>query len=159
MMARLFTQTGAKNYQGPTSNGYAILAGNVRMPVGPQTIIENPLNRKSVFSKVDYELTPGVTAYGQVLYVDSTVNTSSGYSLTQFGNLTTIPVTNPFIPKDLATLLASRPNPNAPFTWNGRYVGIPVKSWEERYISAQYLGGLKGSLPDQGLDLGCVRIL
>jgi iron complex outermembrane recepter protein len=143
----LFTQTGAKNYLGPTSNGYALLAGNVRMPVGPQTIIENPLDRKSVFSKVDYELIPGLTAYGQVLYVDSTVNTSSGYSLTQFGNLTTIPVTNPFIPKDLATLLASRPNPNASFTWNGRYVGIPVKSWEEHYTTAQYLGGLKGSLP------------
>jgi len=143
----LFTQTGAKNYLGPTNNGYAILAGNVRMPVGPQTIIENPLDRKSIFSKVDYQLVPGVTLYGQVLYVDSTVTTSSGRSLTQFGTLTTIPVTNPFIPADLATLLASRPNATAPFTWNGRYVGIPVKSWDEQYTTAQYLGGLKGSLP------------
>src|SRR5262249_40285426 len=41
----LFTQTGAKNYKGPTDTGYAILAGNVRMPVGPQTIIQNPLDR------------------------------------------------------------------------------------------------------------------
>lgn len=143
----LFTQTGAKNYLGPTSNGYAILSGNVRMPVGPQTIIENPLDRKSVFSKADYQLLPDVTLYGQVLYVDSTVTTSSGYSLTQFGTLTTIPVTNPFIPADLAKLLASRPNPNAPFTWNTRYVGIPVKSWDEHYTTAQYLGGLKGTLP------------
>jgi iron complex outermembrane receptor protein len=143
----LFTQTGAKNYQGPTSNGYAILAGNVRMPVGPQTIIQNPLDRKSVFSKVDYQVAPGLSAYGQVLYVDSRVTTSSGRSLTQFGNLTTIPVTNPFIPADLATLLASRPNPTAPFTWNGRYVGIPVKSWDEGYTTAQYLGGLRGGLP------------
>jgi len=143
----LFTQTGARNYQGPTSNGYAILAGNVRMPVGPQTIIENPLDRKSVFSKVDYQLNPAVTLYGQVLYVDSLVTTSSGKSLTQFGTLTTIPVTNPFIPQDLATLLASRPNPTAPFTWNGRYVGLPAKSWDEQYTTAQYIGGMKGSLP------------
>jgi iron complex outermembrane receptor protein len=143
----LFTQTGAKNYKGPTSNGYAILGGNVRMPVGPQTIIENPLNRKSVFSKVDYQLVPGVTVYGQALYVDSTVTTSSGRSLTQFGNLTIIPATNPFIPADLATLLATRPTPTAPFTWNGRYVGIPVKSWDEHYTTAQYLGGLRGGLP------------
>ena len=143
----LFTQTGAKNYQGPTSNGYAVLAGNVRMPVGPQTIIENPLDRKSIFSKVDYQLADNLTAYGQVLYVDSSVTTSSGYSLTQFGTLTTIPVTNPYIPADLATLLASRPNPTAPFTWNTRYVGIPVKSWDEQYTTAQYLGGLKGALP------------
>src|SRR3989440_149175 len=143
----LFTQTGAKNYRGPTMNGYAILAGNVRMPVGPQTIIENPLQRKSVFSKVDYALAPQVTVYGQVLYVDSDVFTSSGRSLTQFGTLTTIPVTNPFIPADLRALLATRPNPNAPFTWNGRYVGLPVKSWDEQYTTAQYLGGLRGSLP------------
>ena len=32
----LFTQTGARNYKGPTTDGYAIIAGNVRMPVGPQ---------------------------------------------------------------------------------------------------------------------------
>jgi iron complex outermembrane recepter protein len=143
----LFTQTGARNYLGPTTNGYAIIGGNVRMPVGPQTIVLNPLNRKSIFSKFDYEITPAVTAYGQVLYVNSDVFTSSGKSLTQFGTLTTIPVTNPLIPKDLATLLASRPNPAAPFTWNGRYVGIPAKSWDEQYDTAQYLAGLKGSLP------------
>jgi outer membrane receptor protein involved in Fe transport len=143
----LFTQTGAKNYQGPTTNGYAILGGNVRMPVGPQTVIMNPLDRKSVFSKFDYQVVPGVTAYGQVMYVSSDVFTSSGKSLTQFGTLTTIPVTNPFIPASLATLLASRPNLTAPFTWNGRYVGLPAKSWDEQYTMAQYIGGLKGSLP------------
>jgi outer membrane receptor protein involved in Fe transport len=143
----LFTQTGAKNYKGPTSDGYAILAGNVRMPVGPQVIIQNPLDRKSVFTKFDYQLLPAITTYGQILYVDSDVLTNSGRSLTQFGTLTTIPVTNPFIPNDLKALLASRPNPTAPFTWNGRYVGIPTKSWDEQYTTAQYLGGVKGALP------------
>lgn len=144
----LFTQTGAKNYQGPTnSNDFAIIAGNVRMPVGPQTIIQNPLKRYNFFSKFDYELTPDITGYGQVLYVDSHVDTSSGRSLTQFGVLTTIPVTNPFIPTDLRTLLASRPNPTAPFTWNGRYVGIPAKSWDEHYTTSQFLGGFRGALP------------
>ncbi len=143
----LFTQTGAKNYQGPTTNGYAILAGNVRMPVGPQTIIQNPLDRKSIFSKVDFDINPALTLYGQFLYVDSDVTTSSGHSLTQFGTLTTIPVTNPFIPADLATLLASRPNPAAPFTWNGRYVGIPNKAWDEDYKTSQFLVGAKGLIP------------
>jgi iron complex outermembrane receptor protein len=143
----LFTQTGAKNYQGPTTNDYAIIAGNVRMPVGPQTIIENPLDRKSLFTKADFDLNPYVTLYGQFMYVDSDVFTSSGHSLTQFGNLTTIPVTNPFIPADLATLLASRPNPTAPFTWNGRYVGIPNKAWDEDYKTSQFLAGAKGIIP------------
>ena len=143
----LFTETGAKNYQGPTSGAYQIIGGNVRMPVGPQTTIENPLERKSIFSKLDYELTPTITAYGQFMYVDSDVYTSSGHSLTQFGTLTTIPVTNPFIPADLRTLLASRPDPTAPFTWNGRYVGITDKAWDEDYKTTQFLGGLRGDLP------------
>ncbi len=52
-----------------------------------------------------------------------------------------------YIPADLRTLLASRANPNAPFTWNGRYVGIPSKAWDEQYTTAQYLGGLRGTLP------------
>jgi iron complex outermembrane receptor protein len=142
----LFTQTGAKNYKGPTTGDYAIIAGNVRMPVQKGFIVQNPLTRKSVFSKFDYELGP-VTTYGQVLYVDSSVFTSTGNSLTQFGTLTTIPVTNPFIPNDLRTLLASRPTPGAPFTWNGRYVGVPFKSWDEQYTTAQYLGGVRGQLP------------
>jgi outer membrane receptor protein involved in Fe transport len=144
----LFTQTGAKNYQGPSAqDGYAIIAGNVRMPVGPQTIIQNPLDRSSIFSKFDYELLPQVTAYGQFMYVDSEVTTSSGRSLTQFGALTTIPISNPFIPADLQTLLASRPNAAAPFTWNGRYVGLPAKAWDEHYTTSQYLAGLRGDLP------------
>jgi iron complex outermembrane receptor protein len=143
----LFTQTGAVNYRGPTTEGYRVIAGNVRMPVQKTFFVQNPLDRKSVFTKFDYEAGP-VTAYGQILYVDSEVFTSSGGSLTQFGALTTIPVTNPFIPDDLRTLLASRAsNANAPFTWNGRYVGIPAKSWNEQYTTAQYLGGLKGALP------------
>jgi outer membrane receptor protein involved in Fe transport len=143
----LFTQTGAKHYLGPTSGGYNIIAGNVRMPVGPQGYIVAPLDRKSVFSKFDYELTPTVTAYGQVLYAQTNLTGDTSKSLTQFGTLTTVPVTNPFIPTDLATLLASRPNPTAAFTWNGRYVGIPGKAFEEIRNTSQFLGGLKGQLP------------
>ncbi|MBS1200639.1 MAG: TonB-dependent receptor [Proteobacteria bacterium] len=143
----LFTQTGAKNYKGPTTDGYAVLGGNVRMPVGPQFLLVTPTDRTSLFSKFDYEVSEALTLYGQLMYVDSTVYTESGGSLTQFGTLTTIPVTNPFIPDDLSGLLATRPNPTAPFTWNGRYVGIHYKGWDEQYTTAQYLLGAKGDLP------------
>src|SRR2546421_184681 len=110
--------------------------------IGQGTFVPSPANLPSHAA-----VNALFSGYGQVLYVDSDVFTSSGRSLTQFGTLTTIPVTNPFIPADLRALLATRPNPNAPFTWNGRYVGLPVKSWDEQYTTAQYLGGLRGSLP------------
>ena len=143
----LFVQTGAVNYRGPTDgNGYLVVAGNVRMPVGQQVDFLNGVDRKAAFLKGDYDLTSQLTAYGQFMYVDLTVHTASGGSLTQFGNLTTIPVTNPFIPSDLGVVLASRPNPAAPFTWNGRYLGIPYKNWDENYRVQQYLLGLKGDI-------------
>ena len=145
----LFTQTGARNYKGANgSNGYLVVGNNVRMPVGQQIDFANALKRKTAFIKADYDLTPSLTAYGQFMYVDLSVHTASGGSLTQFGTLTTIPVTNPFIPADLSTVLASRPNPNAPFTWNGRYVGVPYKNWDENYVVEQYMAGLKGDITD-----------
>ena len=143
----LFTQTGAINYKGPNgTNDYAIVGGNVRMPVGQQGDILNGTKRKSAFLKGDYELTQALTLYGQFMFVDLTVHTNSGGSLTQFPTLTTIPVTNPFIPKDLATILASRANPTAPFNWNARYVGVPWKNWDENYQVQQYVAGLKGDI-------------
>lgn len=142
----LFVQTGAVNYKGPRDGAYAVVGGNVRMPVGPQLQILNAFERKSAFAKGEFDLTESLTAYGQFLYVDSTVTTEAGGSLTQFAPFTTIPVTNPFIPNDLRTLLASRNDPNAPFRWSARYVGIGDKGWEENYRVQQYLGGLKGTI-------------
>jgi outer membrane receptor protein involved in Fe transport len=145
----LFTQTGALNYKGPTDgNGYMIVGGNVRMPVGQQVPLQNKLDRKSAFVKADYDISPSLNLYGQFMYVDLTVNTASGGSLTQFPTLTTIPVTNPFIPNDLRTLLASRPTPGAAFNWNARYVGVPWKNWDENYQVQQYLAGLKGEIAE-----------
>ncbi|MEG3125486.1 TonB-dependent receptor domain-containing protein [Sphingomonas sp. GB1N7] len=143
----LFVQTGAVNYRGPTNGqGYLLVNNNVRMPVGQQIDFYNGLNRKTAFLKADYELAPGITAYGQFMYVDLSVHTASGGSLTQFGALTSIPVTNPFIPTDLRTILASRPNAAANFTWNGRYVGVPYKNFEEQYNVQQYLAGVRGEI-------------
>jgi outer membrane receptor protein involved in Fe transport len=154
----LFTQTGALNYRGPNgSGGYAIVGGNVRMPVGQQIDYINGLERKTAFVKADYELTPDLTLYGQFMFVDLTTSTASGGSLTQFPSLTTIPVTNPFIPADLRTVLASRTRvvngltvsgADLPFDWRSRYVGVPYKSWDENYQVQQYLAGVKGGITE-----------
>lgn len=143
----LFTQTGALNYRGPNgTQGYAVVAGNVRQPVGQQIQFLNALERKTAFVKGDYEFSDQITAYGQFLFVDLTVSSESGSSLTQFPTLTTIPVTNPFIPNDLRPILASRANPTAAFNWSARYVGVPDKIFDENYKVQQYLLGFKGDI-------------
>jgi outer membrane receptor protein involved in Fe transport len=145
----LFSQTGAVNYLGPVNTSYAIVNGNVRMPVLPQSDLINALRRENVFGKVEYRFTPDVTGYTQFLHTHSVAHTNSGGSLTQFGlgGNTTVPLSNPFIPADLRTILASRPDPTAPFLWNTRFVGIPAKQWDEAYNTDQLLVGLRGNIP------------
>lgn len=143
----LFTLTGAQNYQGRTSGDYLIDAGNVRYPYAISRDITNAIKRRSLFSKFTYDFTEDLQGYAQVLYTNAETTSNGGTSLTQFGTLPSIPITNPFIPADLKTLLASRPNPNAPFDFNGRYVGLPVKMNLDRNTTYQFLFGIKGSLP------------
>ncbi len=145
----LFSQTGATNYLGPVSNGYAIVAGNVRMPVLPQGDLVNAMRRENIFDKLEFSLTPDLTAYAQLLHTHQNVNTNSGGSLTQFGlgGATMVPVTNPFVPADLKAILATRGNATAPFLWNTRFVGVPAKNWDESYNTDQLIVGMRGNLP------------
>lgn len=145
----LFSQTGAVNYLGPVDRSYALIGGNVRMPVMPQSDLVNGLRRENLFNKIEYRFTPDLTAYAQLLHTRSVTHTDTGGSLTQFGlgANTTVPLSNPFIPADLRTILASRPNPNAPFLWNARFVGIPDKQFDEAYNTDQLLLGLRGNVP------------
>jgi len=144
----LFGQnSGAANYQGPINLDYQVLGGNVRMPVLIQGTQRPSVDRKSIFSKMEYGIGNDMTAYGQILYTDHTTNTNSGGTLTQFGT-PRIPITNPFIPADLATLLASRPNPTEDFDYNSRYVMLPAKNWDENYITQQLITGLRGEFGD-----------
>ena len=117
------------------------------MPVQKGFIVQNPLDRKSVFTKFDYEIGP-VTAYGQILYVDSTVITSSGQQPHAVRHADDDPGDESVHSERSAHAARQRGRtPTAPFTWNGRYVGVPFKSWDEQYTTAQYLGGVRGSLP------------
>lgn len=145
----LFSQTGAVNYLGPVDSSYAIIGGNVRMPVLPQSDLVNALRRENVFNKIEYRFTPELTGYAQLLHTHSVAHTNSGGSLTQFGlgANTTVPLSNPFIPNDLRTILASRPNASAPFLWNTRFVGVPAKQWDEEYNTDQLLAGMRGTIP------------
>ena len=146
----LFVQTGAVNYRGPTdANGYMVIGSNVRMPVGQQIQFHNALERKTAFVKGDYELTPSLTAYGQFMYVDLTVNTESGGSLTQFPALTTIPVTNPVHPDGPAhdpRLAAAADARRSPGT--AAMSAFPTRTGTRTTSVQQYLAGLRGDITD-----------
>lgn len=142
----VFSQIGATNYQGPTTEFFSTTGGIVRQPVTYQEFVVNPLERKSFFGKFDYKLTDTVSSYVQFLYNKTEATGQVGWSPTLFV-VPVVPATNPFIPNDLATILASRPDPNAPFTVNHRFMGFDFREFPTTFTTAQYIAGLRGSLP------------
>ncbi|MFC4312891.1 TonB-dependent receptor domain-containing protein [Steroidobacter flavus] len=142
----LFGQIGVVNYQGPTTGYFSTTGNNVRQPVTYQEYIVNPMERKSFFGKFDYDVTENIEAYGQFLYNRTTATGQVGWTPTLYV-VPTVPVTNPFIPNDLRTILASRPNPTADFTINQRFMGLEARAFPSDFTVGQYIFGVRGDLP------------
>jgi iron complex outermembrane receptor protein len=143
----LFAQTGSYNLK---TSGYLNVLGNVRESSSSTQYIASPQTRYSVFAKADYDL-GGVTVYGQALYVHDKVTGGGGYSVNLASSpnspTVTIPVTNPFIPAALQSVLASRPNPTAPFNFTVRLSGLPYRNYTIDTNTVQIVAGLRGKLP------------
>lgn len=91
----------------------------------------------------DWQVADGVEAYTRIAV--SRVENTRQLSPAQNSALT-VPVTNPFIPTDLRTILASRPNSTAPFTLVRRYgeLGFTQSEFINDYY--QLLGGVRGEI-------------
>jgi iron complex outermembrane receptor protein len=142
----LFGQIGVFNYRGPTDAYFSTTGNTVRQPVTYQEFIVNPLERKSFFGKADFKVADSLTAYTQFLYNKTTATGQVGWTPTLFV-VPTVPVSNPFIPADLRTILASRPTPGADFTLNHRFMGLSDRAFPSDFTVGQYIVGLRGDLP------------
>jgi outer membrane receptor protein involved in Fe transport len=109
----------------------------------PVNALQLPLDRTSFFTRARYELTDSVEAYGQVMYTE--YNVYSQLAASPATGLS-VPATNPNIPADLQTILASRANPNANFTFRRRMLESGPRSRDLDYEVAQYTAGVRGDL-------------
>jgi iron complex outermembrane receptor protein len=142
----LFGQIGVVNYRGPTDGYFSTVGNTVRQPVTYQEFVINPMKRKSFFGTFDFKINDAVESYGQFLYNKTTATGQVGWSPTLFV-VPTVPVTNPFIPADLRTVLASRPTPGADFTLNHRFMALDTREFPTDFTTAQYIVGFRGELP------------
>jgi iron complex outermembrane recepter protein len=142
----LFSQIGTTNYKGPTTELFSTLGAIVRQPVTMQEYIVQPMERWNVYAQASYDFTDAIEGYTQILHTDSKVTGQVGWSPTLFNAAITIPVTNPFIPADLLPLLASRPNPTAPFVLNQRFMGFEDRKFIADTNMTQYVLGLRGDV-------------
>lgn len=148
----LFVGTGAINFRGPTTSPYRIYTNNVYTAAGDSFTAQVPLTRYSLIGHADFELNDSVHLFVDGLYTNYSVTTQGppivGGSVSSLP--IAVPVTNPFVPAGLRTILASRPNPNAPFLLGQTVVSAGNRQEEDKYDVYQLTAGLDGKL---GSDL------
>jgi iron complex outermembrane receptor protein len=142
-----------QNYRGVGAPAVRLTNNGTQVSVvnGQYFDLQVPLKKYNLFSRGTYALTDDISAYGQISFMNSTARdeTAPGFALS--ARAMTIPVaingvTNPLIPRDLLTILNSRSNPTAPFTYFKQLVelGNRVESFD--YSVFQTIFGLKGEI-------------
>lgn len=108
-----------------------------------------PLTRYAALGRAEYELSSSLKAFVQGQYSRVTAHAQgSNPTLNPVGaSGLSVPITNPFIPADLGTLLASRSNPNANFLVVKRFIDNGPRAYVNRTTTYQILGGLEGQFP------------
>jgi outer membrane receptor protein involved in Fe transport len=110
----------------------------------PPNYLETPLERKTFFGKAGMDLSDTTEFWGQVLWAEYTAD--QALAPTPATQLYIRP-DNPNVPADLATLLASRPNPSEPFRFRKRMIESGPRISSNSYDVFQASAGLKGELP------------
>lgn len=139
------------NYKGPTSIDYSTIPVNGNYNTGPLNYLQVPLERYNAFARVEHEVYENINAYGQFNYTSYTSGAllapSPAAGNPAVGNTGfLVPVTNPFIPNDLRTILASRGSPNAPFLFRKRFSEIGGRRSESDYTVTQFVVGINGEI-------------
>lgn len=132
------------NYTGSTAIDYATIPVNGTYNTGALNLLQLPLTRYSAYGEAQYEINSHAEAYGSFNFTHYDSRTvlapSPAASTTGF----TVPVTNPFIPDDLATLLASRADPDADFLLRKRFSDVGPRVSETTFNVFQLATGVRG---------------
>lgn len=131
---------GPFNWRGP--EGQLNDTGKQLNNLNQYSLIQVPLERHTAFGRVSYDITDNVQAYSQFSW-----SSLHSYVAAEGGNTgISVPLSNPFIPDDLRTILASRANPDADFRLHKRFQEAGPRTFERDFDSWQFLAGATGRL-------------
>ncbi|MEH3106477.1 MAG: TonB-dependent receptor [Sphingomonas fennica] len=105
-----------------------------------------PLDRWNIYSRGQYEINDDISVITQGYFNRSKSQTIQQPSPAVNGWSTTIPVDGRALPAELAALLASRPNPTAPWQLNN-YLNYANRVADSKVFTYQLLAGLQGRIP------------
>ncbi|HLT91008.1 MAG TPA: TonB-dependent receptor [Woeseiaceae bacterium] len=111
----------------------------------PENILVLPLERWSLFTYMDLELSEHARPYVQAVFTN--YSASQELAATPATGLV-IPVTNPFIPDQLADLLATRPDPDAPISFNKRFSVLGGRTGANTHDVWQLTAGMRGDITE-----------
>jgi outer membrane receptor protein involved in Fe transport len=112
----------------------------------PANILILPMERWNVYGRVGLDFNDHFEPYMQFMYTN--YNSLQELAPTPAGGSTgfTVPLTNPFIPAQLRTLLASRPNPTAPFDLAKRFNALGGRTGFNTHDVWQLTSGATGDI-------------
>lgn len=132
---------GVHNYKG-SQGGLLYSTGQRVNNLNTYLTHQAPMQRYSGFARATFDLTDDVTIFAQGNYSEYDTRI-----LVEPGNTSlTLRTDNPFISPELATLLASRADPDADFTVHKRFNDAGPRVTERNLQTYQLLGGLRGKL-------------
>ena len=148
-------------YEGPTEHIATQFLPDFSYNFEPDNILVLPMERWSLYTHLDLEMSEYFKPYVQAMFTN--YNALQELAATPVGGLT-IPVTNPFIPAELAGLLASRPgcatvdpndpnnclllNADVPFSFNKRFSALGGRTGYNTHDVWQLVGGTTGDITE-----------
>ena len=109
----------------------------------PPNYLELPLTRKSFFGKTGYQVNDNTEVFAQAMWANYVVD--SALASTPATSLYVRP-DNPNLPADVQAVLASRPDPTAPFRIRKRMIEAGPRLRSIEYDVAQFVAGANGDL-------------
>ncbi|KAK0351701.1 hypothetical protein LTR94_023913 [Friedmanniomyces endolithicus] len=150
----LFNQVGSqpvRNFRDPETDEAYISPTGTQINFGsPDTAaVQNDMERYSLFTRVDYDVTDSLRFFAQASMVSMESMGISNPTLASGTYALTAPSTNPFLARtDMASVLASRTNPTADFTFQKAFDLAGARYQPYRYNLYQITAGLSGDVPN-----------
>jgi iron complex outermembrane recepter protein len=142
-----FVSPGGITYDGFAQPG-AFFNPNFAFNTGALNYLALPQTRYNAFSNVSYEVAPWMEVYGEFLFTQ--YESAQELAASPAAGSTTgfrVPVSNPFIPAELRSVLATRANPLGSFLLDKRFVALGPRRGAELYDAYQMTTGARGDLP------------
>lgn len=140
------TSAPVANLRFPEGQPYLSINNQVGNPTGKYYPLQQDTQRVTLFARTTYNFSDAIQGYAQFNYAHYDV-VIPRFGITQATVRDVfVPVTNPFLPDDLRTIMASRPRPDEPlkiYFNGGRFSNA---NYDDTYNVGQLLGGFKGPL-------------